>query len=579
MQLMDRPILSGLAFILQAMLLVLFGSCNRQSPPHSQTLSSEDRIPILWQPADDSAMVSANENNENERLRYTLIESRISDKNELFRPLYNAVRAFPSSSYKTLEPLVLEQDIPTLQSHIRSGRMTYEQLTLFYLYRIYHFELSPEATLNTIVALNRDVLEQARARDSSYNSNPQAARHPIFGIPVLLKDNINAGGMPTTAGAAILMDNTPDDAFVVKQLREKGALILGKVNLSEWAYWLCEGCPTGYSAVGGQTLNPFGRGKFESGGSSSGSATSITANYAAVAVGTETSGSILSPAGQNSLVGLKPSVGIVSRTGIVPISSTLDTPGPMAKNVIDAAIFLDAMTAYDPSDDKSVEAPFRPGWYRAIGEVSLKGKIFGAFKDLLKSDTLYRSTIETIASAGAKIVPLDPLKIAMDGFISILNVDMNRDLPVYLETFAATSMVNGPLTVGDIIAFNLADSLTRIPYGQKRLRGVVQDTMTPTQMSRMNLILEKEARKKINQVMLENRLDALLSVNNRHAAAVAITKYPALGIPMGFRENGEPANLTFICKRFEEEKLTGLARAFEKAFPSRRPPAEYGEIQ
>lgn len=577
MQHMAQRSFSAFAFYSLLVLFVLICSCNRQPQSAQHSITISDSIPQIWQPADDSAMVAANAQNENERLRYALIESRVSDKNALFRPLYKTVNAFSKESYKALEPLVLEQDIPTLQSHISARRISYEQLTLFYLYRIYHYELNPGATLNTIVALNGEVLEEARARDSSYQSNPQAARHPIFGIPVLLKDNINAGGMPTTAGAVVLKDNSPGDAFVVRQMKEKGALILGKVNLSEWAYWLCEGCPTGYSAIGGQTLNPYGRGIFESGGSSSGSGTSVTSNYAAAAVGTETSGSILSPSGQNSLVGLKPSVGLLSRTGIVPISGTLDTPGPMARNVVDAAILLDAMSGYDPSDKKTSLVTHELGWYGNIDHDTLAGKTFGVFRDLLESDSLYSTTVNAIAASGAKIVPIDPLKIAMDGFLSILNVDMNRDLPAYLKAYA-NSLEGGPNLVTDIIAYNMADSLIRIPYGQERLRGVVGDTMTPGHMQRMNLALEKAARQKLNSVMLKNKLDAFLSVNNRHAAVVAIAKYPALGIPMGLRENGEPANITFIVKRFEEEKLIGLARAFENEFPLRKPPSDYAEI-
>ena len=152
----------------------------------------------------------------------------------------------------------------------------------------------------------------------------------MYGMPVLIKDNINTSGMPTTAGAIALLENeNTEDAFIIKKLKEAGALILGKSNLSEWAYYFCGTCPVGYSATGGQTLNPYGRAIFESGGSSSGSGASVAANYAVAAVGTETSGSITSPSSQNSVVGLKPTIGLLSRTGIVPISTTLDTPGPM----------------------------------------------------------------------------------------------------------------------------------------------------------------------------------------------------------------------------------------------------------
>lgn len=583
------------AICLAAVIMLMVLSCNRTPDKKQQVVSENHGTTVsagagaalsapakteasLWAPLDDSLMVAANKDHYNERLRYVLIESKVSDKNEVFLPLYEAVKRFSEVTYKALEPLVLEQDIPTIQRHIREGSLTYEQLVLFYLHRIYHYELDPKGTLNTVIALNSHVLEEARARDSSYHSAPQASRHPIFGIPILLKDNINCSGMPTTAGAVVLRKHMPEDAFIVARLKEKGALILGKVNLSEWAYWLCEGCPTGYSAVGGQTLNPYGRGLFESGGSSSGSATSVTANYAAAAVGTETSGSILSPSGQNALVGLKPTVGLLSRSGIIPISSTLDTPGPMTKNVIDNGILLDAMLGYDETDDKSVRVAWVPEWYADKQQTTLKGKKFGVFKDLLESDTLYRTTTEAMASQGAILVPLDPLKIAMDGFLSILNVDMKYDLPAYLNSYGDSTAQILPHSVAEIIAFNSADSLIRIPYGQRRMRGVVEDTMAIENMRAMNLAMEKTARVRVNTVMNENRLDALLSVNNKHAAVAAICKYPALGMPMGLRETGEPANITFIAKQYQEEKLYKLGSAFERAFSKRKPPVKYGVI-
>ena len=196
--------------------------------------------------------------------------------------------------------------------------LSYEKLTLFYLYRIRKLESDPNTTLHAILALNPK------------NRTSQSQRSFIFGMPILLKDNINTQDMPTT-----ILHVPDNDAYIVSQLQAKGALILGKVNLSEWAYYFCDGCPLGYSAVGGQTLNPYGRKVFESGGSSSGSGVAVAANYAVAAIGSETSGSILSPSGHNAVVGCKPTIGLVSRTGIVPISSTLDTARINDKKCID----------------------------------------------------------------------------------------------------------------------------------------------------------------------------------------------------------------------------------------------------
>lgn len=185
-----------------------------------------------------------------------------------------------------------------------------------------------------------------------------------------MKDNINVDGLATTAGSLVFKNNKTTDAFIIKRIKENGGIILGKTNLSEWANYLCLDCPNGYSAIGGQTLNPYGRKIFDTGGSSSGSGVAVATNYSAVAIGTETSGSILSPSSKNSLVGLKPTVGLLSRSGIVPISSTLDTPGPMTKNVIDNAILLSAMSGKDTTDitsnSYSKKIPFGKIWIQIL---------------------------------------------------------------------------------------------------------------------------------------------------------------------------------------------------------------------
>ncbi len=207
--------------------------------------------------------------------------------------------------------------------------------------------------LNSIIAINPDAVSEARKRDK----NRSDGDHPIYGMPVLLKDNIGMQGLPVTAGAAALANNMAADAFITERIKEKGGIILGKTNLSEWANYLSSACPNGYSAVGGQSLNPYGRRKLDTGGSSSGSGTAMAANYAAAAVGTETSGSILSPSSANSLVGLKPTVGLLSRAGIVPLSGTLDTPGPMTRTMTDNAILLSALSGEDSTDIVTKENP------------------------------------------------------------------------------------------------------------------------------------------------------------------------------------------------------------------------------
>lgn len=529
----------------------------------------------IWEPYDDAKDVEANADHEKERMRYRLVQSKVLDKNDVFLPLYDEVSEMTDAAYEVLKPLVLEQNILSLQNSIEKGLLTYEKLVLFYLYRIYKYELDNETTLNNVIALNEKVLQEARNLDEmiSNGTHPEV-HHPIYGMPILLKDNINTAGMKTTAGSIALMNNEVDDAFIVKRLKENGALILGKVNLSEWAYFLCSGCPVGYSAVGGQTMNPYGRGQFETGGSSSGSGTAVAANYAVAAVGTETSGSILSPSSQNSVVGLKPTVGLLSRSGIVPISSTLDTPGPMTKNTIDNAILLSAMTGYDELDSASMQEEFPGIGTAGLHPTDFKEMRLGAFSTLLESDTIYSATVAQLRSLGAQVIEFTPPEISMDGFLSILNIDMRNDLPNYLKTHTKTDTIKIK-DIADAVAFNSADSLVRIPYGQALFHGILADTTSAEGLEKIKVNLQANGRSFFDAALDTHELDAVLSINNYHAGYAAVAKYPALTVPMGYKNSGEPISLTFISKPFNEAELLQMGAAFEKAFPRRKSPVGY----
>lgn len=460
-----------LRYFLCAFLLIGFTSCkDKNAEPREEV--------VLWTPYNDSAEVAANAEHENKRMRYKFIQSKVLDKNAVFLPLYDEVSQFTEAQYERMKPLVLEQDIPTIQNHIDEGTFTYEDLVLFYLHRIYTYELPNTTTLNTVIALNPNVLEEARQLDES-----KEAHHPIYGMPILLKDNIGTAEMKTTAGAIALKENQTDDAFIVKRLKQKGALILGKVNLSEWANFLCDGCPNGQSAIGGQTLNPYGRRVFDTGGSSAGSGTSTAANYAVGAVGTETSGSILSPSSQSSVVGLKPTIGLLSRTGIVPISSTLDTPGPMTKNVTDNAILLDAMLGEDEADYKSVSA--EPGILSAwMNPEPLQQIRLGVMTSLVERDSIYAANVEALREAGAQIVEFESENIPLEGFTTLLNLDMEQDLTAYLNAEVKDRDAVKVESVEDVVTFNNKDSLVRIPYGQARFDGILADSTTSAQFEK-----------------------------------------------------------------------------------------------
>lgn len=519
-----------------------------------------------WVPYDQSGMLQDVSDHETARMRFKLIQSKVSDKNIIWESIRADLKGYDQETYERLYPIIYEQDIPTIQSHIDRGDLSYEQLTLWYLYRIVKYENNPSTTLHTIISLNADAVEEARERDR----NKGKKNHLIYGMPILLKDNINTTGMPTTAGAIILKDNHTGDATIVKRLKEKGAIILGKVNLSEWAYYFCGGCPVGYSAIGGQTLNPYGRGIYETGGSSAGSGTATTANYAVAAIGTETSGSILSPSGRNSVVGLKPTVGVLSRTGIVPISSTLDTPGPMTKNVTDNAILLSAMAGADSDDIATLNKLRDIDYISGLNKISLKGKRLGAIKRFMERDTVYRTVVNELKEWGATIIEYDPPQVSLEGFSTLLDADMKRDLPKYMVSQADKNIVFREVL--DIILFNNQDSSLRAPYGQVRLEGSASDTLSDEGLASLAQSLETAGRSYFDIPMKAHQLDAILSVDNSSAGYAAAAKYPCLTIPMGYRTDGEPTNMTFIAPTESEAYLLQLGYAFEQATKRRRPP-------
>lgn len=501
---------------------------------------------------------------------FKISDSKYLDNNDLWAPFNADLKDFSEEIYNNLKPLILEQDIPTIQKNISSGKLTYEKLVMFYLYRIRKFDRENNLSLNSVISLNPDIVKQARQKD--HQAKP-SNRFTIFGMPILLKDNINTIGMNTTAGAVALQNNkTDNDAFIVKQLKSKGALILGKANLSEWAYFFCKDCPSGYSAIGGQTFNPYGRRTIDTGGSSSGSGVSVAANFCVAALGTETAGSILSPSSQNSVVGLKPTVGLLSRTGIVPISSTLDTPGPISKNVIDNAIMLDALFGYDRDDNSSVKNE-SVSYANDLTSFSLKGKRFGAFKSLMK-DSLYVQAISNLKNEGVEIIEINAPDIKLPKFTRLLNLDMTTDLKVYLQKYANNKLITVK-SVNDVINFNKYDSLKRAPYGQELFKGIVADEINLKDLQNIKDTLSINGKQFFDLPMKENNLDGILSINNFHAAYAAVAKYPALTVPMGYQKDGKPRGLTFIAKPFQEKALFQWAYVYEKSSKKRQLPKNY----
>ena len=544
-------------FLLLASLVVFF-SCKEEA-----TQENADSV------AQDSNALT-------EEREYAVLDSKVLDTEALWKRFEFDTKMFTETKYSKLKPLIFEKNIPEIQEAVAQGKLTYEELVLFYLTRIKKYDRENELSLNSVIALNPKILDQARELDEK---RPQDLDpYSIYGMPILLKDNINASDMPTTAGAVVFEDNNAGDAFITQKLKENGALILGKANLSEWAYFFCGDCPSGYSAVGGQTLNPYGRKIHDTGGSSSGSGVSIAANFAVAAVGSETSGSILSPSSSNSVVGLKPTIGLLSRGGIVPISSTLDTPGPMTRTVVDNAILLQAMIGLDADDAKAVSLQAENQDYISAlksldAETFLSEKRLGYYRGY--EDTLYIQAVQALKEAGATLVELERPEINLPQFVRVLNLDMKKDLPDYIAKYGAKSLSVKDLN--DITAYNKKDSLVRMPYGQKLLYGVLEDSASTEEFTAIKDTLERNGRLFFDEPMQANDLDAVLSINNYMAGYAAVAKYPAITVPMGYQEDNRPMGLTFIAPTLSEAQLLELAYAYEQISKKRKTPVDFDE--
>lgn len=539
----------------------------------SLTLPAAAQQGVLeWYAYDQSADLAQLAQHPDEGMHYQLLNSQVLDKNELWAPFNAALVDWTQEDYARLRPLILERTVPQLQQAVAQGQLSYEDLLLFYVYRLREVEMDNTRYLNAVIALNPAALTLARELDMRRAQGEAVALDGIRGMPVLLKDNIGLADLPTTAGALALQENQTTDAFITQQLKAQDAIILGKANLSEWAYFFCTGCPSGYSAMGGQTLNPYGRFRFGTGGSSSGSGVATAANLAALTVGSETSGSILSPASANSAVGLKPTTGALSRSGIVPISATLDTAGPITKSVQDAVILFNAMAGFDANDpampllSEDLQLDYRL--------VSLSGMRLGALARFL-DESHYTQALSLLSGEGALMVDLVLPEFDSTGFSQFLGAEMVRDLALYLDAYAAESVAID--SVADLQSFNNQSIDLRAPYGQALVDMMAELQLDAQALADLREDLQTRAQQLLDQLFSDNNLDALLSINNRNASLAALANYPALTIPMGYEEDGRPIGLTLIAPSFAEQTLIDVGAQFERVSQARRMPAGYAD--
>jgi len=470
--------------------------------------------------------------------------------------------------------------VAQLNELLDSGRISSEQLTRAYIDRI--AALSSQApALNAVRALNPRALAEARAADVTRGR--KLAHGPLLGIPVLLKDNIDVAGMPTTAGSVALARSRPSaDAPLVAQLRRAGAVILGKANLTEFANFLTTGMPAGYSSLGGQVLNPYDASQTPS-GSSSGPAVAAAVGLAPLTVGTETSGSILSPSVANSDVGIKPTVGLISRTGIVPIAASRDTAGPITKTVADAAAELSVLTGMDPLDAATALNPLVghdfAGDLRADALHGARIRVVASQVPAAGTDNraLWDAATAVLAAQGATLVPvtLDTTS-SIPGGSSVLTYEFKRDLNTYLSRLPSGSPMK---TLADIIAFNAAHAQVALKFGQTQALASQAKDLSPGSADTAKYLADRaqdlaDSKARIDAVMAANGLTALLFANNGSAAIGARAGYPSITIPAGYQaSNRRPFNVTLLGRAWSEPTLIGYGFAFEQATMLRRPPS------
>ncbi len=476
---------------------------------------------------------------------------------------------------------IVEATISDIQAALESGEITSRGLVLAYLERIVDHDKNG-LTINSVLEINPDALFIAEALDVERGF--QGTRGPLHGIPIMLKDNINTGDKMHTSAGSLALANcyAVEDAFLVKKLREAGAILLGKVNMTEFANFMTEGMPSGYSSRGGQVLNPYNI-SAPTGGSSAGSGVAVACSFCTASIGTETSGSILNPGNLSSTVGIKPTVGLVSRSGILPLSNTQDTAGPMARTVTDAVLLLNALVHTDPDDAASRTSIGRKHMDYSIflERDGLRGARIGVprdyyFEELTEEQlAIFNQALERMREQGAVIV--DPANIKTARQIAYSSVVMNEfksALNAYLSRLTPGSAIR---SLRDIIDFNNDHPMETLKYGQSTLIQAeyhTSGTLTETQYIRDRANdLQLCQIDGIDAAMKEHQLDALLFPADFGARITSRAGYPSIVVPAGYTGSGVPFGVTFAAQAYSEPMLIKLAYAFEQHSKFRKPPS------
>jgi amidase len=507
-------------------------------------------------------------------------------------PVATGDRDVPSTSTgdRAVGPLVAELSLADAAAQLSAGNLSSEALVQAYLERIEQVDRSGPS-LNSVIELNPGALADARALDAERAAGK--VRGPLHGIPVLLKDNIDAVGMANSAGSLALAGNRPArDAFLVARLRDAGAVILGKTNLSEWANFRSTRSSSGWSSRGGQTRNAYVLDRNPC-GSSAGTGTAIAASLAMVGVGTETDGSIICPSAVNGLVGLKPTVGLVSRGGIIPISASQDTAGPMGRSVADVAALLNVLAALDPADPAAAAAPVRPAvdYTAGLKTDAVRGKRFGVLRQAMgfnpDVDAALERALDTLRAGGAEVVDVEvPTWGQWGGHeLNVLLYEFKDGLNAYLAAAGGEQA-----SLESLIAWNSAHAAEAMPhFGQEIfLQAQAKGPLTePAYLQARDSARRLAGEQGLLATMDKHGLHAVIApstspawptdhVNGDHFSGAgygmaAVAGTPSITVPSG-EVRGLPIGVVFMGRAHGEAELLGYAYAFEQATRARKPP-------
>lgn len=532
--------------------------------------------------------------------KMTMIQ-QLRDKNSRLRAVFAIILLLAAVSCRHREAnkngaqgtvWLEEMTIPRMQQGYRDGKFTVVEVVKGYLARIDSLDRHGPC-LNSVIHVNPDALAIAAELDRELAAGK--SRGPLHGIPVLIKDNIDTHDkMPTTGGSRALMNSMPlADSRVAAKLREAGAVILGKTNLSEWANFRSKISSSGWSGAGGQTRNPYMLNRNPC-GSSSGSGVAVSANLCMVAIGTETNGSIVCPANNNGIVGIKPTVGLISRTGVIPISFTQDTPGPMARSVTDAVLCLGALAGVDQADSKTLASAIhlQQDYTRFLNKDGLKGKRLGLVRSAMgyhpRVDSLMNRTVTWLKTQGAEVIEI---REEFDGKLDkasfqVMLYEFKDGLNNYFSSLGKQAPVK---SLHDLIAFNRADSVELRYFDQQLLEQA--DAKGPLSSAEyqqaLEAMLKGSGKDGIDLLMDRYRLDAMFAPTGTPAwktdlingdlylgsssSWAAIAGYPAISVPMGLID-GLPVGISFFGRAWSEPVLIETAYAFEQGTKCRQKP-------